>query len=131
MGFLTGVITGIGVAAAAAAWYMSRMGERFRDQYRVEQRLGEFGDQFEARTRDLQSTVNAQLTDMRAKGDGASNGHSHSNGHDAVTAIEGAATSQSAVAVEVPPPTDAPPAADAPTTKARKPARSRARDAAG
>lgn len=73
MGFMSGVMTGVALAAGAAAWYMSRSGERFRDQYRVDRKLGELGDQFESRTREIQSTVNAQLADLRAKGvDGAS-----------------------------------------------------------
>jgi gas vesicle protein len=68
MGFMSGVITGVAVAAGAAAWYMSRSGERFRDQYRVERKLGELGDQLEARTREIQSSVNGQIAEMRAKG---------------------------------------------------------------
>lgn len=71
MGFISGVITGIAVAAAAAAWYMSRSGESFRDQYRVEQRLGEIGDQLEARSREVQASLNTQLAEMRAKSDEA------------------------------------------------------------
>lgn len=71
MGFVSGVITGVAISAAAAAWYMSRSGERYRDQYRVERRLGDIGDQLEARTRDIQASVNAQLSEMRAKGDSA------------------------------------------------------------
>jgi len=66
MGFVSGVITGVALAAGAAAWYMSRSGERFRDQYRVDRKLGELGDQLEARTREIQSTVNAQFAEMRA-----------------------------------------------------------------
>lgn len=69
MGFVSGVITGVAISAAAAAWYMSRSGERYRDQYRVERRLGDIGDQLEARTRDIHASVNAQLSEMRAKGD--------------------------------------------------------------
>ena len=45
MGFIRGVIVGIAAAAGAAAWYMSRAGSRFRDRYRVDRRLGEFGDE--------------------------------------------------------------------------------------
>ncbi|MEX2183591.1 MAG: hypothetical protein WEC14_04045 [Chloroflexota bacterium] len=67
MGFVSGVITGVALAAGAAAWYMSRSGERFRDQYRVERRLGEVGDQLEARTREIQGSMNAQLAEIRAK----------------------------------------------------------------
>jgi hypothetical protein len=65
MGFMSGVITGVALAAGAAAWYMSRSGERFRDQYRVDRKLGELGDQLELRTREIQSSVNAQLAEMR------------------------------------------------------------------
>ena len=36
MGFLSGVVTGLALAAGAAVWYMSRSGERFRDQYQVD-----------------------------------------------------------------------------------------------
>ncbi len=68
MGFMSGVITGVALAAGAAAWYMSRSGERFRDQYRVDRKLGELGDQLELRTREIQSSVNAQLGEMRATG---------------------------------------------------------------
>ena len=66
MGFMSGVITGVALAAGAAAWYMSRSGERFRDQYRVDRKLGEIGDQLEARTREIQASVNAQLAEARA-----------------------------------------------------------------
>jgi hypothetical protein len=69
MGFLSGVVTGIAIAAGAAAWYMSRSGESFRDQYQLEQRLGELGDRLERSTRDLQSSVNAQLAEMRLGSD--------------------------------------------------------------
>ena len=68
MGFLSGVVTGLALAAGAAAWYMSRSGERFRDQYQVDKKLGEPGDELEVRTREIQSTVNAQIAEMRAKG---------------------------------------------------------------
>jgi len=68
MGFMSGVITGVAVAAGAAAWYMSRSGERFRNQYRVDRKLGELGDQIEARTREIQSSVNTQIGEMRTKG---------------------------------------------------------------
>ncbi len=69
MGFVSGVITGVAISAAAAAWYMSRSGERYRDQYRVERRLGDIGDQLEVRTRDIQASVNAQISELRTKGD--------------------------------------------------------------
>lgn len=71
MGFVSGVITGVAISAAAAAWYLSKAGERYRDQYRVERRLGDIGDQLEARTREIQASVNAQLAEMRIKGDGS------------------------------------------------------------
>ncbi len=71
MGFMTGVVTGVALAAGAAAWYMSRSGEKFRDQYRVDRKLGELGDEIEMRTREIQSTVNTQLAEMRAKGSDA------------------------------------------------------------
>ena len=73
MGFLTGVVTGVAAAAAAAAWYMSRSGQQVRDQFRVEQRLGEIGDEVERRTREIQTQVNAQIAEIRSK---------DQNGHD-------------------------------------------------
>lgn len=72
MGFISGVITGVALSAAAAAWYMSRSGESFRDQYRLEQRLGEIGDQLEVRSREIQATLNSQLAEMRASSEEAS-----------------------------------------------------------
>ena len=68
MGFLTGVVTGIAAAAVAAAWYMSRSGKPFRDQYGVERRLGDLGDQMEARSREIQAQVSSQLAEMRGEG---------------------------------------------------------------
>ena len=68
MGFVSGVIAGVAVSAAAAAWYLSKAGERYRDQYRVERRLGDLGDQLEARTRDIQASVNAQLSEIARQG---------------------------------------------------------------
>ena len=82
MGFRSGVITGVALAAGAAAWYMSRSGARFRDQYRVDRKLGEIGDHLEARTREIQSTVNAQLAEMRA----------NHTGDDRIDRIDAAAT---------------------------------------
>lgn len=67
MGFMTGVITGVAVSAGAAAWYLSRSGSRVRDQYRVEHRLAELGDLMERRTREMQTSMHAQLTEMRSK----------------------------------------------------------------
>ena len=69
MGFIGGVITGVAISAGAAAWYMSRSGQQFRDQHRVEARLGEMGDLLERRTREIQSTVNTQFAEMRATAD--------------------------------------------------------------
>ena len=96
MGFFSGVITGVAVAAGAAVWYMSRSGSRVREQYRFEERLGELGDQLEVRTRDIQATVNAQLADMKAKGqaEGSTNGHGATSALDdaTATAAEAAAT---------------------------------------
>jgi gas vesicle protein len=68
MGFVSGVITGIAIAAAAAVWYMSRSGRSFRDQYQLEDRLGELGDRLESSSRDLQQSVAAQLDEMRSGG---------------------------------------------------------------
>lgn len=72
MGFIRGVATGVALAAGAAAWYMSRAGTKFREQYRVDRKLGELGDQLEARTRDIQATVNAQMAEMRSKSENGS-----------------------------------------------------------
>ncbi len=101
MGFLSGVITGVAVAAGAAAWYMSRSGAKVREQYQLEKRLGELGDQMEARSRDIQAQVNTQIAEMRSKGTG--------NGHDAATAASetldaataGAAEAAAEVAADV------------------------------
>jgi gas vesicle protein len=110
MGFLSGVITGVAVAAGAAAWYMSRSGERVREQYRVEQRLGEIGDQLESRTRDIQGTVNAQLAEMRSKGQDAA---TSTNGHGAADTLDAAQATAAEVAAE----------AEALTTKVKKAAK--------
>ncbi len=64
MGFMSGVITGVALAAGAAAWYMSRSGERFRDQYRVDRKLGELGDQLE--TADTGDPVNHECPARRS-----------------------------------------------------------------
>ena len=66
MGFIRGVITGVAVAAGAAAWYMSRAGSRFRDRYRVDRKLGQLGDEIEERTRDVRSKVTAQVNEARS-----------------------------------------------------------------
>ena len=94
MGFMSGVITGVALAAGAAAWYMSRSGERFRDQYRVDRKLGELGDQLEARTREIQSTVNAQLAEMRAN-------HARPDSMDAPAPLDDAQASAAEAAAEL------------------------------
>ena len=111
MGFLRGVITGVAVAAGVAAWYMSRSGQQVREQYKFEQRLGELGDQLQARTADIQTTVNAQLADIRSKTqstDLSTNGHSVTDTLDDATAS--AAEAAADVAAE----------ADALTTRVKK-----------
>jgi hypothetical protein len=72
MGFLRGVITGLGIAAGAAAWYMSRAGQEFRERYRVDRKLGEFGDEIEVRTRDVRGKVGAQVAEVRSQAMGGS-----------------------------------------------------------
>lgn len=67
MGFIRGVITGVTVAAGAAAWYMSRAGSKFRDRYRVDRRLGEIGDEVELRTRDVRAQVGEQMAGIRGQ----------------------------------------------------------------
>jgi hypothetical protein len=67
MGFIRGVITGIGIAAAAAAWYMSRAGQDFRDRYRVDRKLGDLGDEIEVRTRDVRAKVGPVVADVRSQ----------------------------------------------------------------
>jgi gas vesicle protein len=123
MGFVSGVITGVAVAAGAAAWYMSRSGERVREQYRVEQRLGEIGDQLEARTREIQSTVNTQLAEIRAKGqevvDDAGGSAASTNGHGAAETLDSAQATAAEVAAE----------AEAMTAKVKKAAKDVAEDA--
>lgn len=101
MGFLSGVITGVAVSALGAAWYMSRSGERFRDQYRVEQRLGEIGDQLEARTREIQTQVNSQIAEMRAKSKDATDLATNGNGHDAAAKLDEASAAAAEAAAEV------------------------------
>jgi hypothetical protein len=116
MGFLSGVITGVAVAAGAAAWYMSRSGAKVREQYQFEQRLGEIGDQFEARTKDIQGTVNAQLAEMRSKGQDAADAAesaASTNGHGAGEALDAAQATAAEVQAE----------AEAMTTKVKKAAK--------
>src|SRR4029450_2767165 len=67
VGFIRGVSTGIGIAAAAAAWYMSRAGQEFRDRYRVDRKLGDFGDEIEVRTRDVRAKVGPMVADVRSQ----------------------------------------------------------------
>jgi hypothetical protein len=69
MRFLTGVITGIAATVTAAAWYLSRSGEPFRQRYRIEQRLATLGDELEVRTRDVRSTLDRQLGELRGVSD--------------------------------------------------------------
>ena len=91
MGFLGGVITGLAIAAGAAAWYMSRAGAQVREQYQFEQRLGELGDQVDARAREIQGTVGAQIADVRSKAEevaGTVGDAVSGNGHDAADAVD-------------------------------------------
>ena len=67
MGFIRGVITGVAVAVGAAAWYMSRAGAAFRNRTRVDQRLGELGDEVELRTRDMRAQMGEQVAGVRAQ----------------------------------------------------------------
>jgi hypothetical protein len=85
MGFISGVITGLAVAAAGAAWYMSRSGAQARDQLQLERRLGEVGDELERRARDIQQQVNTQVAEIQRKND---------NGSDAAEAAEAAAKAE-------------------------------------
>lgn len=87
MGFFRGVITGVAVAAGAAAWYMSRAGSAFRDRYRVDRRLGELGDEIELRTREVRASVAAQMDRAR---EGAPEGSSTLDGARAAAAEEAA-----------------------------------------
>ena len=100
MGFIRGVITGVAVAAGVAAWYMSRSGQQVREQYKFEQRLGELGDQLQARTAEIQSTVNTQLAEMRAKGQ-ADGDVASSNGHSASDTLDAASASAAEAAADV------------------------------
>ena len=120
MGFLRGVITGVAVAAGVAAWYMSRSGQQVREQYKFEQRLGELGDQLQARTAEIQSTVNTQLAEMRTKSQDAAN--SSTNGHAAETLDAASASAAEAAA-------DVAAEADAMTTRVKKTASDVAKDA--
>jgi gas vesicle protein len=74
MGFLAGIVTGVALAAAGAAWYMSRGGEKIREQYRFEEKLGELGDEIDTRTKDIQSTVQSQIAEIRSKAEGNGSG---------------------------------------------------------
>ncbi|HYH93164.1 MAG TPA: hypothetical protein VD763_08400 [Candidatus Saccharimonadales bacterium] len=94
MGFFSGVLTGVAVAAGAAAWYMSRSGKNLRDQYHFEDRLGELGDQLERRSREIQSTVNAQIAAMQAKADEGTAGVDEALDSVAATAAEAAAEAE-------------------------------------
>jgi hypothetical protein len=67
MGFIRGVIAGVAVAVGAAAWYMSRAGSAFRNRTRVDQRLGQLGDEVELRTRDMRAQMSEQMAGMRSQ----------------------------------------------------------------
>jgi gas vesicle protein len=67
MRFITGVIVGIAGAAAAAAWYLSRSGQAIREEYQIEARLGDLGDQVDARAREIQAKVASQIDDIRTR----------------------------------------------------------------
>jgi hypothetical protein len=67
MGYIRGVIDGVGLAVGAAAWYMSRAGAAFRDRTRVDQRLGQLGDEVELRTRDMRAQMGEQMAGMRSQ----------------------------------------------------------------
>jgi hypothetical protein len=67
MGFIRGVIAGVGLAVGAAAWYMSRAGSAFRDRTRVDQRLGQLGDEVELRTRDVRAQMGEQVAGVRSQ----------------------------------------------------------------
>ena len=67
MGFIRGVIAGVAVAVGAAAWYMSRAGSAFRNRTRVDQRLGQLGDEVELRTRDMRAQMGEQMAGMRSQ----------------------------------------------------------------
>lgn len=101
MGFLRGVITGVAVAGAAAAWYMSRSGQQIREQYKIEHRLGELGDQIEARTREIQNTVNQQIAERRAQGGDLADGAISTNGHDASDSLDAASASAAEAAADL------------------------------
>lgn len=100
MGFLRGVITGVAIAGAAAAWYMSRSGQQIREQYKIEHKLGELGDQIEARTREIQNQVNAQLAERRAGGQDPTDALS-TNGHDAAETLDPASAGAAEAAADL------------------------------
>ena len=90
MGFISGVITGLAVAAAGAAWYMSRSGAQARDQLQLERRLGEVGDELERRAREIQQQVNTQVAEIQRKSENGS-------GSTAAEAAEAAAKAEAEV----------------------------------
>jgi hypothetical protein len=117
MGFMSGVITGVAAAAVAAAWYLSRSGERIRSQYRIEDRLAQLGDELDARTRDIQAALNAQLAELRGASDAEVSGSATAMDATLDPVAASAAEAEAAAAAEVAePPTD-----DAPTKRNRKP----------
>jgi hypothetical protein len=119
MGFMSGVITGVAAAAVAAAWYLSRSGERIRSQYRIEDRLAQLGDELDARTRDIQAALNAQLAELRGASDAEVRGSATAMDAtlDPVAASAAEAEAEAAAAEA---PVDVA-ADDAPTKRTRKP----------
>jgi hypothetical protein len=119
MGFMSGVITGVAAAAVAAAWYLSRSGERIRSQYRIEDRLAQLGDELDARTRDIQAALNAQLAELRGASDAEVSGSATAMDAtlDPVAASAAEAEAEAAAAEA---PVDVA-ADDAPTKRTRKP----------
>ena len=91
MGFIRGVITGVAVATGAAAWYMSKAGERFRNQYRVDRKLGDLGDEIDERTREVRARAGAQVAELRAQADAVSSPRGRGHLDDAEAAAAEAA----------------------------------------
>ena len=81
MGFISGVIVGIAVAAGAAAWYMSRAGSEFRDRYRVDRRLGDSATRSRSARATSARRSATQVEDVRTQVDGPGGrdalGHHH------------------------------------------------------
>ena len=99
MGFFSGVIVGVALAAGAAAWYMSRAGSEFRERYRVDRRLGDFGDEIEVRTRDVRAKVEPMVADVRSQVEAQvaeMRGNMGSNGSDTLDDARAAAAEEAA-----------------------------------